>query len=351
VPPRASSHEMTTYEDPPPIGIAFTPFETRADVILRQAGRADALGLARVDVAEGWTHDALILAAEIAQRTERIGIGTSVLSVWGRTPATLALGAAGLQRASGGRFALGLGAGSPPLAEGLHGRAWDDPLGRLRATLTDVRALLAGERLPHPANGARPLRLGLLPDTPVPLVLAALSDGSIRLAGELADGWAPFLWARSHLAEGRALLDEGAARAPAPSPTRTVVAVPAALAQDEAGARRLAAWWLTTYLTRMGPLYPRLLARRLGYGAAVAALLAAAGDDAAPALPAAAETLADDVTLLATHDGVADATAAWFAAGADSVSLVLPPNRPEEELAAMVEAAATIAVPARAGGA
>jgi alkanesulfonate monooxygenase SsuD/methylene tetrahydromethanopterin reductase-like flavin-dependent oxidoreductase (luciferase family) len=323
------------------VGIAFTPFETRADVILRLAMRADALGLARVDVAEGWTHDALILLAEIAHRTERIGLGASVVSVWGRTPATLALGAAGLQRASGGRFALGLGAGSPPLAEGLHGRTWDAPLARLRATMIDVRALLAGERLPHPAAGARPLRLGVVPETPVPLVLAALADGSIRLAGELADAWAPFLWARSHLAEGRALLEEGAARAAAPvaAPTRATVAVPAALAEDEAAARALAAWWLKAYTTLMGPLYPRVLSERLGYRAGVEAL-GEAGDE----LPAAAEALADDVTLLATYDGAADAIGGWFAAGADSVGIVLPPGRPEEELAAIVDVVAAVSV-------
>src|SRR5215210_7972177 len=68
------------------VGVAFTPFETRADVILRLAARADALGINRVDVAEGWTHDATILLAEVALRTSQIGIGTSVVSVWGRTP-------------------------------------------------------------------------------------------------------------------------------------------------------------------------------------------------------------------------------------------------------------------------
>ena len=73
------------------IGIAFTPFETRADVIVRLAIRADERGLERVEVAEGWTHDATVLLAELALRTSRIGLGTSVISVWGRTPATIAL--------------------------------------------------------------------------------------------------------------------------------------------------------------------------------------------------------------------------------------------------------------------
>ena len=102
------------------VGVGFTPFETRADVVVRLALRAEAAGVEAVGVAEGWTHDAVVLLAELAQRTNRIRIGTSVLSVWGRSAATLAMSAAGLQRCSGGRFVLGLGAGSPPLTEGFQ---------------------------------------------------------------------------------------------------------------------------------------------------------------------------------------------------------------------------------------
>jgi alkanesulfonate monooxygenase SsuD/methylene tetrahydromethanopterin reductase-like flavin-dependent oxidoreductase (luciferase family) len=258
-----------------------------------------------------------------------------VLSVWGRSPASLALAAAGLQRASGGRFTLGLGAGSPPLTEGLHGVPWERPVARLRGTLTDVRALLAGDRLPHPAPGARPLRLGAIPDVPVPIALAALADESVRVAGELADEWAPFLWARSRLADGRALLDEGEARAEVARPTRVTVAVPVALGPDLDHARRLAAWWLSMYTTRMGPIYPRLLGRFSD--AETVAALQAAGD----ALPARAEELTREVTLFGTYDEVPELIAAWRAAGADTVQLVLPPGRPEEELAVLVGLAAT----------
>src|SRR5215217_9521029 len=214
------------------VGIGFTPFETRADVILRIAALADGLGIDRVEVAEGWTHDSTILLAQIAGRAQRIGIGTSVISVWGRTPGTIAMTAAGLQRASGGRFTLGLGASSPPLTEGFHGIVWDAPLSRLRAALADVRALLSGDRLPEPAPGARALKLGVAPEAPVPIGLAALAPSSVRLAGELADAWAPFLWARSRVADGRALLEEGAAAATEPKSTRITVGVPVALGPD-----------------------------------------------------------------------------------------------------------------------
>jgi alkanesulfonate monooxygenase SsuD/methylene tetrahydromethanopterin reductase-like flavin-dependent oxidoreductase (luciferase family) len=325
------------------VGVAFTPFETRTDVIVRLATRADDVGLDRVEVAEGWTHDSMILLAELALRTSRIDLGTSVISAWGRTPATIALGAAGLQRCSGGRFSLGIGAGSPPLTEGFHGIAWDRPLMRLRQTLTAVRALLTGDRLPNPAPDARPLRLGVLPDVPVPIVLAALSSGSIRLAGELADGWSPFLWARSRVQDGRALLQEGESRAEVPTPTRVSVGVPVALGPDENSARRLAAWCLSTYATRMGPLYPRMLGERFGMAAGVNAVIEAAEGNREPDLPAVAEDLAREVTLLGTYDRAGEAIAAWLAAGADSVHLVLPPGRPEDELAEIVEVAGGVA--------
>ena len=322
-----------------PLGVGFTPFETRTDAIVRLAAHAEDVGLDRVDVAEGWTHDSLIVLAELAARTSRIGLGTSIVSVWGRTPATMALGAAGLQRCSGGRFSLGIGAGSPPLAEGFHGIPWESPLARMRATVTAVRALLAGDRLPNPAPGARALRLGVVPEVPVPIVLAALGPGSIRLAGELADAWAPFLWARSRVGDGRALLREGELRAETPAPTGVSLGIPVALGPDEASARRLAAWWLSTYLTRMGPLYPRMLGERFGMSAAVDAIVEAADGKAPPELPAVAEELARDVTLFGTYDEAADTIAAWFSAGADSINLVMPPGHPEEELQELLDVA------------
>ena len=324
------------------VGVAFTPFETRTDVILRLAVRADELGLDRVGVAEGWTHDSMIVLAELALRTSRIALGTAIISAWGRTPATIALGAAGLQRCSGGRFSLGIGAGSPPLTEGFHGIAWERPLTRLRETLTAVRALLGGDRLPNPAPHARPLRLGVLPDAPVPITLAALSPGSIRLAGELADGWAPFLWARSRVQDGRALLLEGESRVEGPAPTRISLGVPVALGPDEKSARRLAAWWLSAYTTRMGPLYPRMLAERFGMAVGVDAVIEAANGERLPELPAAAEDLAREVALMGTYDQAEELIPEWFAAGADSVDLVLPPGRPEDELLEIVNVAAGI---------
>jgi alkanesulfonate monooxygenase SsuD/methylene tetrahydromethanopterin reductase-like flavin-dependent oxidoreductase (luciferase family) len=322
------------------VGAGVTPFQTDAEATIRLAVGAEELGYARFGAAEGWTQDAVVLLAQIAGVTSRIGLATAVLPVWSRTPAAIAMAAAGLQRASDGRFALGLGASSPPLVEGLHGLTWHQPVDRLRTTLVAVRTLLDGARLPLDRENVRALRLGAPPERPVPIFLAALAPSSVRLAGELADHWLPFLWARSRLADGKTLLAEGEALAETPTATGVAASVPLAIAQDEEAARQIAAGWLLAYLTRMGPLYPRMLREQFGFANEVDALLAANGSGESPRLPAAAERLARDVTVMGTYDEAPDAVRLWLEAGADSIDLVLPLGLPEEQLREMLEAAA-----------
>jgi len=301
---------------------------------------AEELGYARFGTAEGWTHDAVVLLTQIALITSRIGLATTVLPVWSRTPAAIAMAAAGLQRASGGRFALGLGASSPPLVEGLHGLTWAEPVTRMRATLVAVKALLAGDRLPLDREQVRPLRLGAPPEQPIPIILAALAPASIRLAGELADHWLPFLWARSRIPDGRALLAEGEAAAEGSTATGVSLSVPLAIAEEEETSRLIAAGWLLAYLTRMGPLYPRMLRDHFGYADEVDALLQANANGGMPRLPPAAERLARDVILMGTYEEAGSVIRDWLDAGADTVDLVLPLGLPEEQLREMLQAAA-----------
>jgi alkanesulfonate monooxygenase SsuD/methylene tetrahydromethanopterin reductase-like flavin-dependent oxidoreductase (luciferase family) len=322
------------------VGVGITPFQTDDEATIRLAVRAEGLGYGRFGAAEGWTHDAVVLLARIAGVTSRLGLATAVLSVWSRTPAAIAMAATSLQRASGGRFALGLGASSPPLVEGLHGMTWAEPVNRMRATLVAVRALLDGARLPLEREDVRPLRLGAPAEQRVPIYLAALAPASVRLAGELADHWLPFLWARSRLPDGRALLAEGEAAAESSSVTRVAASVPLAIAEDEETARQIAAGWLLAYLTRMGPIYPRTLRDHFGFAREVDALLEANDGGGPPRWPAAAEPLARDVTVMATYDEAAHAVGPWLENGADAVDLVLPLGLPEAQLMDMLEAAA-----------
>jgi alkanesulfonate monooxygenase SsuD/methylene tetrahydromethanopterin reductase-like flavin-dependent oxidoreductase (luciferase family) len=322
------------------VGVGITPFHTDDEATIRLAARAEELGYARFGVAEGWTHDSVVLVARMAGVTSRIGLATAVLSVWSRSPAAIAMAATSLQRASHGRFGLGLGASSPPLVEGLHGIEWRQPVGQMRKTIVAVRALLDGARTPLEGERVRPLRLGAPPEQRIPIFLAALAPSSVRLAGELADDWLPFLWARAKLPDGRALLAEGEAAGEGSAATRVAMSVPLAIAEDEESARQIAAGWLLAYLTHMGPLYPRVLRDQFGLAREVDALLAANEGGGPPRLPAGADRLAQEVTVMGTYEQAPHAIRLWLDAGADTVDLVLPLGLPEERLNEMLEAAA-----------
>lgn len=303
------------------------PLENRHEVLVRLAMEAEGAGHAAFYLPETWAHDTTVLLGEVAARTSRIQIGTGVLGVWNRSAATIAMAASTLDAVSGGRFALGLGASTAQLVEGLHDVPYQAPVERMRRVLTQVRALLEGERVPlTPGAGARALRLNLPPAPHVPIYLAGLSPETVRLAGELADGWLPFLYPRSRLRDGMAILRQGRARAADPRGTpRIVPSLPTVVAADGGEARKGAAWFVAFYLTSMGPFYPRTISR-LGFEREVQAVVAANSTRGSSVVPPEAEVLLDELTIYGTPDEARARLALWSEAGADLPLLLLPPR-------------------------
>jgi alkanesulfonate monooxygenase SsuD/methylene tetrahydromethanopterin reductase-like flavin-dependent oxidoreductase (luciferase family) len=200
-----------------------------------------------------------------------------------------------------------------------------------------VRRLLDGERIVSsiPA-GSRPLRLGVRPTSSIPIYIAALGPQAVRLAGELGDGWFPFLLPVAALTGGLRLLSEGAARSGSGQPLPQVCpGVPAAISPDPAQARRLASWWVSFYLTSMGPLYARTL-RNLGLGEAVDAVLEANQSHGSAEVPATAQVLIDELTICGDGVTARAALGRWYAAGAQMPVVVVPPNRDLDELEHML---------------
>ena len=135
--------------------------------------------------------DALTQLTAIACATSQINVGPGILPIFGRTPLMTAMSAAGLASVSGGRFILGLGVGNRQAVESGHGVPYQRPLGRLRETISIVRRLLRGDEVEHRGRlfGMSGASLGsVLPETPVPIYIAALGPRMLELAGEMADG-------------------------------------------------------------------------------------------------------------------------------------------------------------------
>src|SRR5207244_9545202 len=104
----------------------------------------------------------------------------------------------------GGRFILGLGTSGHQVVSGWHGMAFDRPLVRMRETIAIVRQVLRRDRLVFDGEVfrldkglkllARPVR------ETVPIYLATLTPGGLRLTGALADGWLHTLFSPGQMA-------------------------------------------------------------------------------------------------------------------------------------------------------
>jgi alkanesulfonate monooxygenase SsuD/methylene tetrahydromethanopterin reductase-like flavin-dependent oxidoreductase (luciferase family) len=323
-------------------GVGVTPMETRRDVIVRAAVLADELGYEVFAVPEGWGLDSVPVLTEIALRTTSIRLASGILSIWGRTPGTLAMTAATLQQVCGGRFILGLGASTRALAEGFHDTPFKHPAARLRAAVTGVRALLAGRpaELRH-VSDARPLRLGQPPAPDVPIWVAALGEQATLAAAELADGWIPALVARDQRPGWTARLNrarEARDRSLAPL---TVAAGPVTVADENADtAREIAAACIAWYLGAMGDIYRSSVSGQ-GYAAEVSAILAAnpRPSPARGTVPAGAGAVLDQLAAYGTPDQVRAQLRAWDRA-ADIATILLPPGLPWPAIAATLRAAA-----------
>ncbi len=322
--------------------VGLTPMETRRDVIVAAAVLADELGYESFAVPEGWGLDSTPVLAEIALRTSRIQVASAVLSIWGRTSATLAMTAATLHQISAGRFVLGLGASTPALAEGFHDVPFEHPASRLRDVVTAVRALLDGQpaelrRVP----AARPLRLGQPPVPGLPIWVAALGPQATQVAAELGDGWIPALVARDRLPAWAASLRLTRAAAAPGAGAFTVAAGPVtAAAEDAAEARDIAASCVAWYLSAMGGVYARSVAAQ-GYAADVAAVIAA-NPRPSPrrgTIPPEARAVLDQLAACGTGAEVREQVGRWDDA-ADVVTILLAPGMPWSSIDATLRAAA-----------
>jgi probable F420-dependent oxidoreductase len=165
--------------------------------VAHEARRAEAMGFDCLWSAET-KHDPFLPLAVAAVNTERLRLGTAIAVAFPRSPMVLAHTAWDLQKASGGRFALGLGTQVKSHNERRFAVRWEPPGPRLREVVLALRAIWECWQNGSPLDfrGAS-YRFDLM--TPffnpgpieyprIPIYLAAVNPYMCRLAGELGDG-------------------------------------------------------------------------------------------------------------------------------------------------------------------
>jgi F420-dependent oxidoreductase-like protein len=138
----------------------------------------------------GTASDAVTVFAAAAARTERIGLGTSIVPTYPRHPVALATQALAIAGLAPGRFRLGIGPSHRPTMEGALGIPMGKPLDHLREYLTVLRGLLWDGATDFEGTYYRvhaKLPPGVTPPR-IPVPISALRANAFHLAGEIADG-------------------------------------------------------------------------------------------------------------------------------------------------------------------
>jgi len=301
----------------------------------------ESAGLDVAMCAEVYTFDAVSQLGYLAAVTERVELMSGILPIYSRTPALIAMTAAGLDFVSGGRFTLGLGASGPQVIEGWHGLPYDAPLQRTREVVEICRQVWRRERLVHdgkkytvplPAEQGTGLGKPLkLINTPVreriPVLLAALGPKNVELAAEIAEKWEPIFFHPERAADvwGASLAAGRAKRDASLGELDVVVGVPVAIGEDVDHLVEAVRPGLALYVGGMGAKGKNFyndLARRYGYEAEAEAIqelyLAGRKDEAAAAVPA---DLIRATSLIGPESYVAERIAAFAAAGVTTINL------------------------------
>jgi 5,10-methylenetetrahydromethanopterin reductase len=158
--------------------------------VLACAQKSSSISLDTLWVPETWGMENFAMLSAISQKTKS-KIGSSIINIFSRSPALIAMGAATVDTISDKRLSLGLGTSSIPIVEGLHGYHFEKPLARMREYVEIIRLILSGKKIDY--NG-KIFSLGgfsLLIKPPrknIPIYIAAINQKMIDLTWEMADG-------------------------------------------------------------------------------------------------------------------------------------------------------------------
>ena len=299
--------------------------------------KAERLGFDTAFTAESWGSDAFSPLAYWAAQTSTIKLGTSIVQISARTPAATAMHAITIDHLSQGRLVLGLGVSGPQVVEGWYGQPFGKPLARTREYVDIVRTILAredkvtndGPHYPLPYTGAGSLGLGkalrsivhpLRAD--VPILLGAEGPKNVAMTAEIADGWLPIYYSPRSAEMYRAWLAEGFAR---PGARRSAADFEIAsncqvvVTDDVQGALERMRPILALYIGGMGAKdmnFHKDVFARMGYEKEVDQIQDLFFEGKREAAVAAVPLqMAEDISLIGPPEKIRDDLAAWEEAG------------------------------------
>jgi len=142
-------------------------------------------------IPETWGMDCCSIMSAVSQIAKKPKIGSSVMNIYSRSPALVAMSAATLDVLSGGRMIIGLGTSSSAIVEDWHGIKFSQPVARMREYVEVIRLVLSEKKCNYDGNFFHLRNFALLISKPrkdIPIYLAAINKKMVDLTWEIADG-------------------------------------------------------------------------------------------------------------------------------------------------------------------
>jgi probable F420-dependent oxidoreductase len=248
-------------------------------------------------------------------------LGSAIVPSFTRGPACMAQSVASLASAAPGRLAFGIGTSSNVIVEGWNGIPFEDPYGRTRDMVRFLRAALAGEKvtMETPSFNVRSFKLGVRVEEPVPILIAALREGMLKLAGREGDG-AIINWLGAEDVKTVAPVVQAAGDG---SPKEVVARIFVAPSNDADTVRGMGRFAIAAYLNV--PVYAQFH-EWLGRGEVLAPMwkLWKEGDRKA-ALEAIPDQVVDDLIVWGTPEACKEKIAAYVENGVTTPALAIMP--------------------------
>ena len=142
-------------------------------------------------IPETWGMENFSMLTAVSNKTTTQKIGSSIINIYSRSPALIAMGAATVDTLSNERLILGLGTSSLPVVETFHGYKFEKPVQRMKEYVEIIRLILSGKQVNYTGKifDLKNFTLLLKPKREsIPIYLAAVNQKMVDLTWNIGDG-------------------------------------------------------------------------------------------------------------------------------------------------------------------
>ncbi|WP_185736631.1 LLM class flavin-dependent oxidoreductase [Candidatus Nitrosopumilus sp. SW] len=155
-------------------------------------------------VPETWGMENFSMLSAVSSRTSAQKIGSSIINIYSRSPAAIAMGAVTVDTLSEGRLILGLGTSSLPIVETFHGYEFEKPLQRMKEYVEIIKLITSGKPINYSGNifNLKNFTLLIKPQREsIPIYIAAVNQKMVDLTWEIGDGVIFYLRPKNEMKE------------------------------------------------------------------------------------------------------------------------------------------------------